>query len=25
VLEIEGDWGRIGPQHWIHLGYTEKL
>jgi hypothetical protein len=25
VLETEGDWGRIGPQHWIHLGYTEKL
>jgi hypothetical protein len=25
VVETQGDWGRIGPQHWIHLGYTEKL
>jgi len=25
VLEISGDWGRIGPQRWIHLGYTERI
>ena len=25
VLEVSGDWGRIGPQRWIHLGYTERV
>jgi len=25
VHEEEGKWGRIGPSHWIHLGYTERI
>ena len=25
VLEVSGKWGRIGPQHWIHLDYTERI
>lgn len=25
ILEVSGVWGRIGPQHWIHLDYTERI
>jgi len=25
VYEVDGKWGRIGPTHWIHLGYTERI
>jgi hypothetical protein len=25
VVETQGDWGMIGPQEWIHMGYTEKI
>ena len=25
VVETQGDWGRIGPEHWIHMGYTERV
>ena len=25
VQEVDGKWGRVGPTHWIHLSYTERI